>query len=131
MPSELELEDEDDELGADPPDEDEEDELGAGPPEELEDGAEELAAGAVELLDFGDEELEPQAARPSAPSTSKATIRRRGDLVMVVLIIAPLCELGEFSQPVRRRHITACSRTLTVRSAAATPVADHARDGSP
>jgi hypothetical protein len=57
------------------------------PPEDVE-----VCAGWLleDVVDPELEEFEPQAARPRAARTSSAAARRRGDLVMVAFIIAPL-----------------------------------------
>jgi hypothetical protein len=63
-----------------------EDEFVDPPPEEVE-----VCAGWVlEDVEPELEEFPPQAARPRAASTSRAAAKRRGDLVNVAFIIAPL-----------------------------------------
>jgi hypothetical protein len=66
-----------------------------GIPFELDDPADEPPEDCVEgLLDVVDEleleELEPHAATARVASTSRAAARRRVDLVIVAVIIAPL-----------------------------------------
>jgi hypothetical protein len=62
------------------------DELVDPPPDEVE-----VCAGWLEDVDEPEfEEFDPQAARPRAASTSRAAAKRRGDLVNVAFIIAPL-----------------------------------------